>query len=191
MVALFFSRPGNAYAGDVLVLTKPLGTQIAVNAHQWMDNVSRLFVPRFSDPSIFLINQTSDNALNSQPTSKWWQNIKDVISKEEVETAYDASMESMARLNKNAALLMHKYGAHGATDVTGFGIMGHAENLAKMQEKEVSFVIHTLPIFANMVAAYKACGINFKLLDGYSAETSGIIVCSKSVIKEKIGCRLL
>jgi selenide,water dikinase len=32
-------RPGNAVAGDVLVLTKPLGTQIAVNAHQWMDNV--------------------------------------------------------------------------------------------------------------------------------------------------------
>ena len=28
-----------AVAGDVLVLTKPLGTQIAVNAHQWLENV--------------------------------------------------------------------------------------------------------------------------------------------------------
>jgi selenide,water dikinase len=84
-------------------------------------------------------------------------------------------MESMARLNRIAAHLMHKYEAHGATDVTGFGILGHADNLVKIQENEVSFVLHTLPIFANMVAVYKACGINFKLLDGYSAETSGIL----------------
>lgn len=92
--------------------------------------------------------------------------------------AYNQSMHSMARLNKNAALLMHKYGAHGATDVTGFGILGHADNLAKVQESEVSFVINTLPVFANMVSVYKACGINFKLLDGYSAETSGkCLVC--------------
>ncbi len=40
------------------------------------------------------------------------------------------AMESMAVLNRNAASLMQKYKSHGATDVTGFGIMGHAENLA-------------------------------------------------------------
>lgn len=33
-------RPDSAVPGDVLVLTKPLGTQVAVNAHQWMDIVS-------------------------------------------------------------------------------------------------------------------------------------------------------
>ena len=32
-------RPDQAVEGDVLVLTKPLGTQIAVNAHEWMDQV--------------------------------------------------------------------------------------------------------------------------------------------------------
>lgn len=32
-------RPTSAVAGDVIVLTKPLGTQIAVNAHQWMEEV--------------------------------------------------------------------------------------------------------------------------------------------------------
>ena len=37
---LLFSRPENAVVGDVLVLTKPLGTQIAVNAHQWLEDVS-------------------------------------------------------------------------------------------------------------------------------------------------------
>ena len=30
-------RPNGAEVGDVLVITKPLGTQIAVNAHQWLD----------------------------------------------------------------------------------------------------------------------------------------------------------
>ena len=35
----YFNRPENAVAGDVLVLTKPLGTQIAVNAHQWIEQV--------------------------------------------------------------------------------------------------------------------------------------------------------
>lgn len=28
--------PESAVAGDVLVLTKPLGTQVAVNLHQWL-----------------------------------------------------------------------------------------------------------------------------------------------------------
>ena len=35
-------------------------------------------------------------------------------------------MESMATLNKNSSLLLKKYDSHGATDVTGFGILGHA-----------------------------------------------------------------
>ena len=75
--------------GDVLVLTKPLGTQIAVNAHQWLDQPER------------------------------WNRIKQVISKEEARKAYQRAMDSMARLNRTGARLMHKYNAHGATDVTG------------------------------------------------------------------------
>ncbi|KAM7429199.1 putative protein serine/threonine kinase [Porites harrisoni] len=143
-----FIMPENAVVGDVLVLTKPLGTQIAVNAHQWLE-----------DP-------------------KWWARIKDVTTTEEVEKAYQNAMQCMARLNRNAADLMHKYDAHGATDVTGFGILGHARNLVANQKSEVSFVLHTLPILANMVKIFKACGINFKLLEGYSAETSGgLLVC--------------
>ena len=40
MMVIFVLRPENAVVGDVLVLTKPLGTQIAVNAHQWLEDVS-------------------------------------------------------------------------------------------------------------------------------------------------------
>ena len=35
--------------------------------------------------------------------------------------------------------------AHGATDVTGFGILGHAQNLASCQKNPVNFCLHTLP----------------------------------------------
>ena len=59
---------------------------------------------------------------------------------------------------------MHKYNAHGATDVTGFGLLGHAQNLAKNQKNDVSFVIHNLPIITKMAAVAKACGNMFHLL---------------------------
>ena len=68
---------------------------------------------------------------------------------------------------------MHKYNAHGATDVTGFGLLGHANNLARIQKNEVGFVIHNLPVIAKMAAVSKACGNMFGLLQGHSAETSG------------------
>lgn len=81
-------------------------------------------------------------------------------------------------INFTAARLMHKYNAHGATDVTGFGLLGHAQNLAKHQKNEVSFVIHNLPVIAKMAAVAKACGNMFQLLQGHSAETSGgLLIC--------------
>ena len=42
-----------------------------------------------------------------------------VISKDDARKAYQRAMDSMARLNRTGARLMHKYNAHGATDVTG------------------------------------------------------------------------
>lgn len=68
---------------------------------------------------------------------------------------------------------MHKYNAHGATDVTGFGILGHATNLAKNQKNEVSFVIHNMPVISKMAAVAKACGNMFSLPQGLCPETSG------------------
>lgn len=35
-VNLLSIRPTRAQVGDVLILTKPLGIQVAVNAHQWL-----------------------------------------------------------------------------------------------------------------------------------------------------------
>jgi len=164
--------------GDVLVLTKPLGTQVAVSGHTWLDQADR------------------------------WNRIKLVVSEDDMRKAYQRAMDSMTRLNRIgkswyfvektvntffneilkkmtfyassvlAARLMHKYNAHGATDVTGFGLLGHAQNLARHQKNEVSFVIHNLPVIAKMAAVAKACGNMFQLLQGHSPETSGgLLIC--------------
>jgi selenide,water dikinase len=141
-----FIMPVNAVPGDVIVLTKPLGTQVAVLMYSWLSKEEK------------------------------WNKVKDIISKQDALDAYQAAMDSMSRLNRTAAKLMHKYGAHAATDVTGFGILGHASNLASNQKENVDFEIHTLPIFKNMAKVDKK--FNFKLLKGTSAETSGgMLIC--------------
>jgi selenide,water dikinase len=90
----------------------------------------------------------------------------------------------MARLNKVGATLMKKYQAHAATDVTGFGLIGHAQNLASNQMAEVNFEIHTLPIITGMAAVDDKVKL-FKLLDGLSAETSGGLFVAMSAENAK------
>eukprot|EP00049_Salpingoeca_infusionum_P025908 m.22494 g.22494 ORF g.22494 m.22494 type:complete len:287 (+) comp8396_c0_seq1:377-1237(+) len=135
-----FIEPTGAQLGDVLVLTKPLGTQPAVNAHQWLHTGG-------------------------------FDRIAQDLTPEDAIKAYKMAMHSMSRLNRTAARLMHKYNAHGSTDVTGFGILGHAKNLAEAQLADVDFEIDTLPCFPKMVEVNSK--FNFKLTEGFSAETSG------------------
>lgn len=133
--------PTGGKAGDVLVLSKPLGTQLAVNAHQWLSRPDRL------------------------------ARISEFISPAEILHTYRMAMRSMAQLNRNGARLMHKYGVHGATDVTGFGLIGHARNLAEFQTDSVDLVIDTLPVLKS--TALIDSKVSFRLTEGLSAETSG------------------
>ncbi|KRY75660.1 Selenide, water dikinase, partial [Trichinella pseudospiralis] len=121
--------PYNLCPGDVLVLTKPLGTQLMVNVKNWLDLEHSKF-----------------------------NNIRHVISEETVQKVHDYSVKSMMRLNRTAAKLMHKYHARGATDITGFGIVGHANNLAKIQKKQVTIVIDKLPFLYRMLEVAKIAG---------------------------------
>eukprot|EP01132_Coremiostelium_polycephalum_P002831 gene2831-3517_t len=138
-----FIMPVSAVPGDVLVLTKPIGTQVCVNLHQWIRKPER------------------------------WQRVESITSVEESERAFQFATRSMARLNRTGARLMKKYGAHAATDVTGFGLLGHSRNLAMNQNASLTFEIHTLPIIAGMKKIEDHLNHPFKLLKGTSAETSG------------------
>jgi selenide,water dikinase len=53
------------------VLTKPLGTQVAVTAHQWMDRMPER-----------------------------WAGIAGVVSEDDVKKGYSIAIDSMARLNR-------------------------------------------------------------------------------------------
>lgn len=145
-----FVPSDGAQAGNVVVLTKPLGTQIAVNVHQW---------------------KGQDN--------KFWKRCLEekVVTAEQADDMMHTAVCSMARLNKNGGRIMVKHKSCAATDVTGFGILGHAQNLVENQKAKVGIVLHTLPLIAGTQAVNDKI-FNFRLTIGYSAETSGgLMIC--------------
>ena len=146
-----YVKSNGAKSGDVVVLTKPLGTQVAVNVHEWRVRL----------------------------TSQWNEIVeKNVLTREMAEDMMHAAACSMSRLNRHGGSLMLKHNAHAGTDVTGFGLLGHAQNLMDNQEEEVGMEIHTLPLIANTSLVETSNVFNFRLLEGYSAETSGgLLIC--------------
>ena len=91
-----------ARAGDVLVLTKPLGTGLIISA------------------------------------------IKaDKVFGEHINLA----TRSMVLLNKTASEAMLEVGVSACTDITGFGLIGHAYELAEASKVTLSFVAERIPIF--------------------------------------------
>jgi selenide,water dikinase len=99
-----------ARVGDKLLLTKPLGTGVMVNAYK--------------------AGKLEDEGL-------------------------EPALVEMERLNATACRLALEHGVAAATDVTGFGLAGHALNIAR--NSEVGLVVHwdALPLhaaFFDMVA---------------------------------------
>ncbi len=97
----------SAKAGDVLILTKPLGTGTITTA---------LKAGKGSDEMIKKVS------------------------------------EQMARLNKNAAECCKNVGGvHACTDITGFGFLGHALEMAKGSNVSISFEYENLPILKDAI----------------------------------------
>ena len=93
----------------------------------------------------------------------------------ELPTHYHAQNQKMFFLSQkvNFGHFSKMISAHCATDVTGFGILGHAQNLAECQNEEVDFIIDTLPCISGTVQSDSELNEMFKLVAGKSAETSG------------------
>ena len=100
-----------AKPGDRLLLTKPLGTGILINAFK-----------------------------------------ADKIDEDGLEPA----LREMERLNDVASRLALEHGAHAATDVTGFGLTGHALGMAKASGAGVRFVFERLPVHEDVYRLIKA-----------------------------------
>jgi selenide, water dikinase len=93
-------RKGGAQPGDVLLLTKPLGTGLLVSGRRR--------------------GLTSDADL-------------------------EAAIDSMRRLNRAAAEVLVEHGVRGATDVTGFGLVGHGLEMARASGTRFVFDAAALP----------------------------------------------
>ncbi|HVP06588.1 MAG TPA: AIR synthase-related protein, partial [Candidatus Acidoferrum sp.] len=55
-------------------------------------------------------------------------------------------IESMAQLNQAPSELMVTYGAHAATDITGYGLLGHAYEMAAASQVSIRIFSKTLPL---------------------------------------------
>ena len=100
-----------AKAGDRLLLTKPLGTGVLINAFKF-DKIDA--------------------------------------------AALEPALVQMERLNDEASRLALAHGATAATDVTGFGLLGHAWNVARGSAVGLRIVYDALPVhdgFLRLAAA--------------------------------------
>lgn len=59
----------------------------------------------------------------------------------------DAAVASMTRLNKEAASCALEAGATGATDITGFGLLGHLRSMAEASKVDVELIVSAVPVF--------------------------------------------
>ena len=66
------------------------------------------------------------------------------------EAAYAAAVRSMATLNKAASEAMLRYDVHAATDVTGFGLLGHGHEMARGSEATLCIEASALPLLPDL-----------------------------------------
>lgn len=64
-----------------------------------------------------------------------------------------AAVQSMSRLNRRASQLLQEIGVHACTDITGFGLLGHASEMADKGGVRLRFALSRLPLLPG-VARY-------------------------------------
>jgi selenide,water dikinase len=86
--------------------------------------------------------------------------IISTAAKQDVDTlgAIGAAIELMATLNRAACEAMLEVGVHAATDVTGFGLLGHLRNLTRASGCSATVWMDTVPLLPAAVT-YASQGI--------------------------------
>jgi selenide, water dikinase len=91
-----------------------------------------------------------------------------LLSEEEIERV----TRVMATLNKTAAEIMETYDVHACTDVTGFGLLGHASEMAKGSHAGIRIIKDQVPILERVRELAEAGAVpggtknNFAHLEG-------------------------
>lgn len=71
---------------------------------------------------------------------------QDVVDKDDLE----AALQSMMRLNERASRVLQRPGVHGVTDISGFGLLGHAWEMASQSAASMRFAYDDLPLLPHV-----------------------------------------
>jgi selenide,water dikinase len=135
-----------AKTGDNLILTKPLGVQPVMAAYR------------------LLREEGSSEELLSQ------------MPRKAIEEAIKKAVSSMTTTNKPVAEAMLQVRVNAATDVTGFGLAGHASEMA--EQSGIDIEITRMPVFKGSIQISDVLG--YSLRDGQAHETAGGMLLSVS-----------
>lgn len=102
--------------------------------------------------------------------------MAELMPEKEISKSIDLAIRLMTTSNRNATGAMHEVGVNAATDVTGFGILGHASNMA--EQSRVSIEIHSLPVIKWTPKIAET--LRIPLLEGEGVETAGGLLISVS-----------
>ena len=81
----------------------------------------------------------------------------------------DVAVRIMTKSNLEVAQAMNEVGVSAATDITGFGLLGHASNVSELSDVHV--IIDTMPVIKGTIKLAEFFG--HKLASGFGAETAG------------------
>jgi len=85
----------------------------------------------------------------------------------------EAILPEVASLNKKALEIALNFDIHACTDITGFGIVGHALEMAKGSGVQINLLYQKLPFYPNALRMYKrgettgSNAANRKLAEGF------------------------
>jgi selenide, water dikinase len=96
------------------------------------------------------------------------------------EDDYRAALDNMKQLNRNGALLMQEFGVRSATDITGFGLLGHAVKMAQASGVTFRLKSDSIPLLpgarelAELGCLPGACFRNREFTDGNCSFAQGV-----------------
>jgi len=100
----------------------------------------------------------------------------------------EAILPQVAALNREAIEVALNFDVHACTDITGFGIMGHALELAKGSGMQIDLVYKKLPIYPNALHMYQkgettgSNKANRKLVEGFWGTGTEISVSDEELL---------
>ncbi len=115
--------------------------------------------------------------LGIQPAMRSYRDLKDEkrdsllknFNEAELVKMQEIAVKIMTTSNLEVAKAMNEIGVHAATDITGFGLLGHASNIATLSDVDIT--IDSLPAISGTLELAEFFG--HKLKQGWGAETAG------------------